>query len=130
YADVPSISCDDPRLVSLIGMMLRKPPESRPELERVQQILTRIVKTPHQARIAASIGLAKAGMLVEERESRQLAEVERLKKEKAAREALLNSAVSCLRQNLETLWEEINNSAPSARRNDDSQFHMSFQLGD
>jgi len=68
-APVPSLNCSDSRLTTLVNMCLRKAAEARPSLERVQTLLTQIVKDPYAKKDAiSSDALAKAAASVSDRE--------------------------------------------------------------
>jgi serine/threonine-protein kinase len=126
---VPQFVCSDPRLKSLISMMLRKMPESRPVLSRVQQLLTEIIAKPQAGSLSDPFTiLATAGAKVAERELQREAEERAAQDEQKRRNRLAQSAREILLENIERLWGKIHNNAPTARRFQGYQFYI--ELGD
>jgi eukaryotic-like serine/threonine-protein kinase len=129
YADVPSYECDEPRLRGLINMMLRKPAEGRPSLERVRTNLTNVLSMPQSTQSTALHSLAKVGAAVAEERSRRLVEIERLRQEKESRDSLVAPAIRELRSNLKRMFEKICSTAPEAKVNEDSETDLAIGLG-
>jgi hypothetical protein len=97
--------------------MLRKPPESRPALSRVEHLLVEIVSKPPESNEAVSFAaLAAAGAQVAERDQRLEAQREAAQKVYDARIQLGRTAFEILFENLERLWGRIHANAVSARR--------------
>lgn len=128
-APVPSFPCDDPRISSLVNMMLRKLPPTRPELNRVKNLLSDITATPHQTKAAsAHSALASAGAQVAESEQRIQAEQEAARAVRRARKELATGALQILEDNAERLWGKIHGEAPAANRASGSI--LKCELGD
>src|SRR5262249_12573036 len=127
-APVPKFECDDPRLLSVIQMMLRKPPESRPSLDRVRHILEQIGITRGVIPGSAAALLAEAGAKVAEAEARAQAKFEALKTAKLSREAQAKDALQRLSGIQKNLWRTISDAAPAARIKDENVF-VEYLLG-
>jgi hypothetical protein len=116
-APVPDFACEDNRLKALIKHMLRKPPESRPILSRVETLLVEIVSNPPESKDAVLFAsLAAAGAQIAEREQQADAQREAAQKVYEARVQLGRTAFETLFENLERLWGRIHTNAVSAQR--------------
>lgn len=117
HAKLPDFECTDSRLRSLLNMMLRKMPESRPALSRVRALLEEIVLRPLPTSDAGSLAaLAHAAAQVATEEQQEQA---RLRAQAAAREersGLAKAGFEILSENVERLWGKIHSHAPNAQR--------------
>lgn len=130
HSPVPEFECSDPRLRSLLNMMLRKMSATRPPFSRVAQLLQEIVKTPQTTfrseavSLLASVG-ADISKFEQAREARDLAE-RKLRKE---RDRLAQSAIVILARNLENLWGLVHANVASAIRASSSKGRFEVRLG-
>ena len=129
FGNIPKLNCDEPRLRSLIMMMLRKPADARPEFGRIQSVLTSISGVTPVSASEALRKLADAGAGVAERTSQQLAEFERLKQLKESRDRMLAPAIEELRMIENRLWEKISSNTPAAMRSSNPE-DFEIALGD
>ena len=130
FAPVPSFSCSEVRLSSLINMMLRKTPATRPSPSRVISQLTAIVSKPAASQPSALNALAAAGAQVAEREQANQAAAQSRGTLEQNRKQLLKHGFDVLRQSSECLWEKIAATAPSAQKNGgDYRSRFSCSLG-
>jgi eukaryotic-like serine/threonine-protein kinase len=121
----PALSGHDPRLVSTIGMMLRKSPAARPSLSRVISLLSTASSSSDVAPGFAA--LAKAGAVAAERAA--AADVIRHSElvTEDRRKRLANDAKDVLRNIVEDLFDRIERAAPAASR---TERPLSIRLGD
>jgi serine/threonine-protein kinase len=129
HAPVPQFTCDDPRLLSLIEMMLRKLPEIRPSLDRIRQILEQIISAPMKPGSAVA-ELAQVGAKVAETQARHEAELKAVETAKLTRDALAKEAFQRLKRIQENLWKTISDAAPAARIKSQDAVSINYQLGD
>ncbi len=116
-APVPAFSCADSRLRALINIMLRKTPETRPTLSRVEQFLIEVVTKPQATNPSDPFSaLAHAGATVAEQEQQRQAQLQAEQQKQATRDQLARSAYEILSENVERLWGKIHNHAPAAQR--------------
>jgi len=117
HAPLPAFSCDDSRLRSLVNMMLRKVPETRPVLSRVRTLLEEIVSKPQLAGDASALAaLASAAAEVATKEQHLQAQQQAQGAAREARRKLANGGMEILRENAERLWGKIHSHAPNAQR--------------
>lgn len=128
---LPVFLCADPRFSSLINMMLRKPPQSRPVLTRVVQALDGIISAPHIVRDNGPWSLlANASAQIATAEQEQHARMEEQRIAAEARDQLAAEAYQILMDNLERFWGKIHASAPNAQRPSRSrEGYFECQLG-
>jgi hypothetical protein len=116
-APLPAFACTDSRLRSLINMMLRKVPETRPVLSRVRNLLEDIVVKPQLADDAGSLAeLAGAAAQVASREQQLQAQQQGQAAAREARRKLANGGIEILQENAERLWGKIHSHAANAHR--------------
>ena len=101
-APLPPFDCADSRLRSLISMMLRKIPKTRPVLSRVRDLLEAIVLKP-QAQVA-------------NKEQQMQAQQQAQAAVREARRNLAKGGFDILSENAERLWGKIHSHAPNAQR--------------
>lgn len=120
HAPVPSFQCADSRVSSLVNIMLRKLPQTRPELSRIRNLLAGIAATPRRtsATDPQSV-LASAGAQVAETEQRLQAEQAAAMAVRRTRMQLAKGALAILEENAERLWVKIHGDAPAAKRERD-----------
>jgi serine/threonine-protein kinase len=129
-APVPDFKCEDNRLKALIKHMLRKPPESRPNLSCVETVLSEIVSKPFVAGGRDSFAaLAAAGAEIADREQQEEARQKAEQKACDERNRLAVVAFEILSDNVERLWGIIHNTAISARRSGTVSGLFEVQLG-
>jgi serine/threonine-protein kinase len=116
HGALPPISCDNPKLKSLLSMMLRKLPESRPCISRVHTILTDISNEEGDTDSSAFSKLAQAGSVVADRALQKETEREMQMQKQLKRESLATEALSLLQENYDRLADKIIKSAPAAVR--------------
>lgn len=115
---VPDFVCSDSRLRALINMMLRKKPETRPNLSRVAQLLSDFVAKPlAQQNGVLYSQLAEVSAELAEFEQQQQAQNEAKRRNEEFRNQLAKDAFEILKDNLERLWGKIHNTAPNTERN-------------
>jgi serine/threonine-protein kinase len=128
-APVPQFDCSDSRLHSLISLMLRKLPETRPSALRVKQLLNEIIAKPHIGGESNPFSiLAVAGAQVAAREQQREAAEQAALERKRKRNLLAQSARGILKENLERLSVQIENNAPTVKRYSGYEFYI--ELGD
>jgi len=112
--------------------MLRKLPETRPTLSRVEQVLTGVLAKPHDANVPDPFSaLAHAGAQVAEAEQQRQAQIQKVNEERSARVQLARSAFEILAENIERLWGKVHASAPTAKRTSGRHSRIfSMQLGE
>lgn len=130
-AGVPTFTCLDSRLSSLINMMLRKLPPTRPTLSRIRELLGEIVSKPQQAKKENSLAaLAHSAARVADNEQRIQAQQQAEASSRQARLQLAKSAFEILAENLERLWGKVHSQAPNAiRRPSASAFQCALGQG-
>jgi eukaryotic-like serine/threonine-protein kinase len=116
-APLPAFQCSDPRLRSLLNMMLRKAPETRPVLSRVRTLLDEIVCKPQALSDIGSLAeLARAAAQVATQEQQLQAQQQAQAAVREARLKLSKSGMEILSENAERLWGKIHSHAPNAQR--------------
>lgn len=114
---LPVIESDNPRLKSLLIMMLRKLPDARPSIERVRTILSEIKTSEANKERPVHSNLILVGAVVAEQESKAHAEREAIKLETKKRHSLAFEAQNLLSDNFRRLIDIILREAPSASEN-------------
>ncbi|MFH1023567.1 MAG: serine/threonine-protein kinase [Planctomycetota bacterium] len=126
---LPSFDCMDGRLKSLINMMVRKIPETRPDLIRIDNVLADIVAKPQQSVVSNTLrALANTSAQVSEDEQRLQAEHRSREMERDKRNQLRESAITVLLDNVERLWGKIHEQAPNAKRINYKSVDKSFEF--
>jgi serine/threonine-protein kinase len=124
YDEPPSLSECNSLLKSLLVMMLRKVPESRPSLERIAKILETITKIQvgdSGKRLAA---LAKAGASVVQQQAEEESKEAKEKSEREKRKAIAQQAEAIFVQVREELFADISVAAPAAIQEDNSRIRL------
>lgn len=117
HATLPAFACADSRLRSLVNMMLRKVPETRPVLSRVRTLLEEIVWKPQLAGDAGSLAaLASAAAQVATMEQQIQAQEQAAAAAREARQKLAKGGFEILRESVERLWGKVYSHAPNAQR--------------
>jgi serine/threonine-protein kinase len=129
FSPVPSFSCADSRLSSLINMMLRKVPATRPSLSRVISQLAGIDSQPAGIQSSAVNMLAAAGAQVAAQEQADQAAEQTLRTLSQNRKQLLSHGFDVLRQSANGLWEKVLASAPAAQKSTNDRQRFSCSLG-
>jgi hypothetical protein len=117
HADPPPLDLSvPPQLRSLLAMMLRKPPEARPNLNRVKTILSDIIKRTGEPSPTSFDQLAEVGANV----ARARAEAERVEKQvftqTEARLRLATAGGKTLREIMGRLFNRLQTNVPIANR--------------
>ena len=112
----PQFDCADGRLRALINNMVRKLPETRPTLSRIQGVLTEVVAKPYVGGADSLSALAAAGAQVAEREQRVQAQVAAQQSVSEAKANLGKAAFEILSDSVERLWGKIHAEVPNAHR--------------
>jgi serine/threonine protein kinase len=116
FSAPPTLNQTAPRLRSLLSMMLRKVPESRPSPARVRTILSD-VKTDADAPPGSTgfQSLIEANVHITEAESEEVRRRREMDTLAAAREKIFLQGRSILKEIMEELGQRILSAAPSAR---------------
>jgi eukaryotic-like serine/threonine-protein kinase len=101
----PALDCGDPRLKSIISMMLRKPPDSRVTLTRIVTILRQILEAPDVPGKGVR-ALQEVGAIEATRRSRDEAAAAIASAAKEKRDQLANEGVAILREIMKRLAVE------------------------
>lgn len=113
----PKLAGHDPRLCSLLTMMLRKAKERRPNLGRVQTLFKEIIQHPRASFSSQGFeALAEAGATVADSESKEEAQRALERRKLESRKRLANEAIRILRGILDELFVRIQNVAAAAVR--------------
>jgi serine/threonine-protein kinase len=106
-----------PRLRTLIGMLLRKVPTSRPPLERVRTILSGIIQSASIVEAKGFEMLAKAGAEIEHQQARIEREQVETLSESESRNQLALTGRKILSGIIGELLDRIQSNAPNSNRN-------------
>ncbi len=131
FTPAPTFSCSDPRLSSLISMMLRKVPATRPILSRVISQLNGIISQPAEVQPRMAGILSSAGAQVAAREQAEQAAEQHRRTQVQNRQELLKHGFEVLRQSADSLWGKIEAATPAAQRirNDGQRFACTLGHG-
>lgn len=110
----PSLAAARPEFQTVVSMMLRKPPETRPSLSRLKQILERIKAKPAGNKNIKAEGLAAAAAAHEREKAAADAEKEIKTTAAQKRAQLAAAAQAILRSIFAELGNRILDSAPNA----------------
>jgi serine/threonine-protein kinase len=117
HADPPALpSAVAPRLQTLLSMMLRKPPRSRPSLSRVKAILSEVVQGASGAGPNSLGILAQVGSNIAHQQARIEQQLQQAQSEEAIRSQLADTGRKILQDILERLFNRTLNEAPNAQR--------------
>ncbi len=106
----------DPRLRSLLAMMLRKSPEARPNLKRVQESLSKIAQGIDDPPLNGTAILAQLGAVAANKEAEKEAAQELEQSKRQARIELAIEATRTLCQIIDRMFNDILQDAPTAIR--------------
>jgi hypothetical protein len=123
HANPPSISKCDPRLSSLLSLMLRKVPETRPSLQRVVDVLKQIANQVPSDDSGFS-SLSEAGAAVAHRQAEEEARKSLERSEEQRRMDLANHAKTLFKEIREDLFKYICDAAPAAVREGDLRVRL------
>lgn len=118
-APLPPLTCTDPRLTSIVSLMLRKAPAARPAVSRVQAILREVAAAPVVAKPGPLSELAEVGAAVASAAQCLEAEKEAKSRLDRDRNLLHDEAQVMLAENVERLWRKIHLQVPAAERSDE-----------
>ena len=132
FEQPPHFACEDARLRSLVLMMLRKLPESRPSIERVISRLDSIATQPDAPESISGSLLADVSAAVAERDAAQQAAKEAKRSALQKRRRLFEAAIEILHQNCQGLWDAVDARAPNAvlHNIEDRSFSCSLGFGE
>lgn len=105
----------NPTLQSLLSMMLRKVPRTRPSLQRAKEILTSLLRNG-TGRGSSLDALAQAGSEVAQKEQRKQAIEQQALSQRQDRSVLASAALNILSASVSELFRRISDAAPSSER--------------
>jgi hypothetical protein len=111
-------------LKSLLLMMLRKVPESRPSFERVAKVLETVVKKQVEDSGKRLSALAEAGASVVQQQAEEESKEAKERSERERRKALAKQAEAVFVQVREELFSDILAAAPAAIQEDNSRIRL------
>lgn len=128
---VPEFSCSSPRLSGLINMMMRKLPQTRPSLSRIENFLEGITTYTQHSPIANDPfhSLAQAAAQIANAEQSLQAQNEARAGIASIRINLAKHSFEILSENIERLWGKIHNYAPNAIRRKVGKTIFECQIG-
>ncbi|MFX0203320.1 MAG: serine/threonine-protein kinase [Candidatus Hodarchaeota archaeon] len=130
YAEPPKNKIKNPRLRSLLSMMLRKSPETRPSLDRVKSILTEIVKIQDEGSPGTGLNaLAEAGAIAAERAAEEEAKRNFAASIQEKRHRVASEAYKIFREIVDSLVERIVEFAPTAKVSNRTRPSLSVHIG-
>lgn len=114
HSQPPIAKITNPRLQTLIGMMLRKMPETRPKLERVKTLFEQMKSTEVISSSGALNAIALAAAKISEESGMEEAQQLLARSAQERRENISREARAIMFQIVETLFQRIRNYAPNA----------------
>ena len=114
HSSPPITKINNPQLRTLISMMLRKTPETRPTLERVHDLLAQMRKQERGNSSSGLSSLSFAAAKISENEAIEQAKYAKSKSENEERRTIAHEAQSIMFQNVDTLFKRIILNAPNA----------------
>lgn len=106
----------NPKLQTLLLMMLKKPPMSRPDIDRVKRILAQIGERDNDLNLGVGLkALAQAGADAASDESKREAERKRLEAEIERRKHIAENALKMLSDIIDRLFDRICGCSPAAK---------------
>ncbi|MGD8456280.1 MAG: serine/threonine-protein kinase [Anaerolineales bacterium] len=108
------INSDNPKLISLISMMLRKPSGGRPTRGRIITILNDMRDSPSHNKNAKGNILAHAGAKAAEEKMKEEVERSRVEAENKKRSDLVKLGIAGFHETMDFLCSEISKEAPIA----------------
>jgi len=112
----PQIDGQEPRLSSLLTMMLRKAPEARPRCNRVKHILQCVVKKENAPVATHGLeALAQAGVDIATQEAEEEAKLDAAKAKEEKRKHLANDGFKVLKAVIDKMFDHVLESAPAAK---------------
>ena len=128
-SEPPKLTAIDPQLRSLLSMMLRKPPESRPPLGRVKHLLDKISdKRDGDSRQKGLDALARVGADIAEQAAEEEAKCLADRTRQENRNRVAPEATKILLSVTENLFQRIVDAAPTAKIIKDTDL-WSLELG-
>lgn len=129
HSPVPAFTCEDPRLGTLLNMMLRKMAATRPQLSRIEELLEEMVRRPHlPSSLPGMSHLISVGAEIAAFEQESQAQAHAEAREEKDRSNLMTSGLEILSENLERLWGKVHTNAANARRLEGTH-RFEFMLG-
>jgi serine/threonine-protein kinase len=128
---VPEFPCSSHRLSGLINMMMRKLPETRPSISRIESLLEEITTyTQHPPTANDPFhSLAQAAAQITNAEQNLQAQNEARAGMASIRRNLAKHSFEILSENIERLWGKIHSHAPNAIRKISGKNIFECQLG-
>ena len=124
HDEPPPLSESNPLLKSLLLMMLRKFPESRPSLVRIANILETMLKEQVEANGKRFSALSKAGASVVQQQAEEESKKAKERSEEKRRQAFAQQAEAIFVQARNDLFTEILFAAPAAIKEDDIRLRL------
>jgi serine/threonine-protein kinase len=124
HDEPPPLSGCNSSLRALLGMMLRKVPESRPSFERIVKVLEKILKEHVEDSGKRFTALSDVGASVVQQQAEEEAKEAKVKSERQQREALAQEAERIFAQVREELFTDILEAALVAIREDDNRIRL------
>ncbi len=124
HDEPPPLSECNSLLKSLLVMMLRKVPESRPSLTRIAKTLETILKEQVEASGKRFSALSKAGASVVQQQAEEESKEAKERSERKRRQALAQQAETIFFQVREDLFTDILLAAPAAIQEDDIRIRL------
>ena len=115
FSEPPALQTHSPQLRSLVSMLLRKSPESRPSIDRVRTILEKVISDTSSHTSSSGLSeLAQVGAVEAERAAAIEVKASLEIAENRRRLQLARDASSILQEVLDEFFRQINDASPSA----------------
>lgn len=114
-SEPPTLQSVHPRLRSLLSMMLRKLPETRPSLERVKYHLEQTLESNGRVVAGGFSALSNVAAEVLEQSAKEDAQIRTEQDEQHRRDKIAHEAIKILVNIIDTLFEQIIAYAPNAQ---------------
>jgi len=128
HEEPPPLTETNPLLKSLLVMMLRKAPESRPSIARIVNILETILKEQVETSGKVFSALSKAGATVVQQQAKKESKEAKERTERKRRQDLAQQAENIFIQHRKDLFRNILFAAPAANEEDDIRIRLGKAL--
>ena len=113
-SEPPILNIENARLRSLLSIILRKIPETRPSLERVKNLLEQILTSISQPESGGFSALSDVAAVISDQSAKEDALRRAEQNEQISREKIAHEALQILNQIIDSLFEKIYIFAPNA----------------